>query len=605
MKRWPVEPDAYKELEDKLDGWFILVRDQREVVARCTRSGDKGQYGIGLEAGNYSDPDMPGRLKDEQVLLILNEYGRDRSEDYAALAMAYDAGARTVRVWKPHHLGGPDCPDLKTFDETYGLAESMLAAQPWRYEPAPMRPERRALFPQTDMGNAERFASRFGPGIRYCAPWKQWLWWDGSRWRIDQSREVQANAKETVRGIYEEAQAGGDEGSRTAILRWARKSESSARLKAMIEVAESEPGVPILPAHFDKDPWLFNCPNGTIDLRTGRLKDHRRTDMITCINDVEYHPGAECPLWHDFLHLIFDGNDDVIAFVQRILGMGLSGDVSEQILPIFWGEGANGKSTLLNTWLKVLGPYGFVSPPGLLVKSTGTNHPTEKAALFGKRFVVDFEAEGKLNETLVKQLTGGDRITARRMHENFWDFMPTHKILLCTNAKPMIIEISEAIWRRIKFVEFLVQIAEHRRQADFPRQLEAELPGILAWGVRGCLDWVQHGLQTPQIIKDATAEYKGEENLIENFIEDQCITGGELSVRARMLYTAFRNSLKGFESVIPTETAFGRSMRKLGYDRKTSAGRWYLGIALRRPKNSDQPRGFDDNGRVERDETLF
>jgi putative DNA primase/helicase len=274
-----------------------------------------------------------------------------------------------------------------------------------------------------------------------------------------------------------------------------------------------------------------------------------------------------------------------MGFVQRLFGMALTGDVSEQILPIFFGDGGNGKSTILNALLDILGPdYAIVAPPGLLFKKHSDAHPTAQASLFGMRLVVDLEsAEGaRLNETLVKQLTGSDRISARRMREDFWTFLPTHKLILCTNHQPTVGETKSAIWRRLKLVPFNVEIPEAEQRHDLPQLLRDEFPGILAWAVRGCVEWVSSGLKTPEIIQTATSEYRDAEDMLGQFIKDACITGPNLRVKSTRLYQAFCNSLQQSSNSLISQTSFGRTMVKRGFVRHESHGIWYLDIDLRR-----------------------
>jgi putative DNA primase/helicase len=242
-------------------------------------------------------------------------------------------------------------------------------------------------------------------------------------------------------------------------LDWALKSESAPRINAALDLARSGPGIPILPEEMDRDPWLLNCGNGTVELRTGTLREHRREDLLTRLCPTEYHPDATCPSWLRFLESIFQKDRPLITFVQRLLGYCLTGDVSEQILPIFWGGGANGKSTLVNVILQTLGgDYAMKAPQDLLVVHRGERHPTELADLFRMRLVVTSESsEGaRLNEALIKDLTGGEPIRARRMKEDFWQFDPTHKVMLLTNHKPRVVGTDTAVWRRLRLVPFEV-----------------------------------------------------------------------------------------------------------------------------------------------------
>ena len=285
------------------------------------------------------------------------------------------------------------------------------------------RPEPITIQPQglhlTDTGLAERFAKQHGANVRYLYPWLQWLAWDGKRWNPDCTGIVEQFAKATARSILHEAADEPDGDRCKELTSFALRAESAVRRSAMLRLAQSEPGIPILPDELDRNWWLLNLPNGTLELCDGTLRKHRREDRITKLSPVEYHADAECPTWLQFLADIFRGNVALVNFVQRLLGYCLSGDTSEQILPIFWGTGANGKSTLIGTMLNMLGEDYAIKAANDFLLAKRTEHPTERADLHGKRLVACVETgEGRrLDETLVKDLTGNDKIRARRMRE--------------------------------------------------------------------------------------------------------------------------------------------------------------------------------------------
>jgi P4 family phage/plasmid primase-like protien len=344
-------------------------------------------------------------------------------------------------------------------------------------------------FNLTDLGNAERLVARHGADLRYCHPWGKWLAWDGIRWVVDASGEVERRVIETVRGIYAEAEDATDSTKRRNIAQHAMRSESHLRIEAMMALARSMPGIPVAPDDLDNDTWLLNAQNGAVSLKSAELRPHRREDLITKLAPVEYNGAADAPTWKAALErwLPFEA---LRRFVQRLFGYALTGDVSEQVLPFLHGPGANGKTTMTNTALEMMGDYGQQAAPDLLLAKRGS-HPTELADLFGARLVASVEVEDgrRLAESLVKQLTGGDRIKARRMREDFWEFAPTHKVFLAANHKPVVRGTDHAIWRRIKLVPFDVVIPKGEQDSRLPKKLRAELPGILAWAVHGCLEW--------------------------------------------------------------------------------------------------------------------
>ncbi len=401
---------------------------------------------------------------------------------------------------------------------------------------------------RTDASNAKRIMSRFGGDIHWCDPWQSFLTWDGKRWCADKERGGEAHAKTVAAEQWKTAVMAGkdgtDEDTLTAIINWARRSNSAGGVRDALTMLRSEPGVPIIPSKLDTGPWLLNVNNGTIDLRTGEIREHRREDLITQLAPVEYlHANeAECPTWTAFLDRIFGGKVSLIEFLQRLLGYCLTGRTTEQILPIFHGEGSNGKSTMLNVLLGMLGDYGTKAPPNLLMQKRGESHPTEKAALFAKRFIFDNESDQgrRLNESLVKDLSGSDTITARRMREDFWEFTPTHKIILATNHRPEVRGTDHAIWRRLRLVPFDVVIPKDECDKAMPDKLLAELPGILRWCVEGCLMWQWHGLGEPEEVLAATERYRQSEDQLGRFLAACCVLSENASVGSTVLLNAYR-----------------------------------------------------------------
>jgi P4 family phage/plasmid primase-like protien len=456
---------------------------------------------------------------------------------------------------------------------------------------------RPGAFRLTDLGNAQRMVARHGRDLRYCYPWESWLVWDGRRWKQDDTGEVERRAKETVRSIYDEAAAEADADRRQVLAQHTVRSEAAARIGAMIALATSEPGVPVLPEQLDTHHDLLSCPNGVLDLRTGELRPHRREDLLTKLCSTPFDDAAACPTFEAFILKVFAGDREMVKFVQRLMGRCLTGDVTEQVLGIFWGGGSNGKSTLLNAVQETIGPdFATAAPPQLLM-AKGDRHPCELADLFGRRLMVAMESGkgSRLNETLVKQLTGSDPITARRMRENFWTFKPTHKLILCTNHKPRITGTDLAIWRRVRLVPFQVQFWNPdeaaqpgdyrpeglRQDKGLPAKLWVEAPGILAWLVTGCLDWRENGLGMPPAVAEATASYRDEQDLLGTFLAECCVRGVSYRVRAGWLYEHSRKWAEaGGEKSIPSQRDFGMSMTERGFTRYTDNGTWYKGVAL-------------------------
>jgi len=463
---------------------------------------------------------------------------------------------------------------------------------------------------RTDTGNARRFARRHGAVLRYCGPWEKWLVnEDGRRWQLDLTQRVKELAKETALAMFDDAgrrvaearrqlralaEAGGDEeaegrlGAELAEARrdqaFALKSEAAARVRAMIDLAQGEPGLPIVHQHLDAHPMLLNVENGTIDLRTGELRQHRREDLLTAMAPVAYDEFATCPTWEGMLRTVFAGNEDTIRYVQKLLGYALAGDVREQLLMVCWGTGANGKSTLINTFMGMLGEdYAIKAGRDLFMARKQDNHPAQLARLFGKRLVVAVEThEGaKLDEALVKELTGGDPICARRMCENPWQFDPTHKAFLVTNHKPTITGTDHGMWRRIRLLPFAVRIADEDQDKKLPEKLKAEWPGILGWCLAGCLAWQREGLEAPEEVKAATSAYRDCQDVLGAFISEVCLEHSELKVRCNALYAAYRKWAECAGEGSVTLRRFGEALKERGYESYVSNGTWYKGLGLR------------------------
>jgi len=279
-----------------------------------------------------------------------------------------------------------------------------------------------------------------------------------------------------VASLYQEAARREDQEERKRLGHFALMSENVNRVAAMIRLAQSEAGIPVQPEELDADPWLLNCDNGVIDLRTGALLPHRREYLMTCLAPVKYDPEAGSDLWEKFLWRIFNRNLNLYEFMQRALGYALTGDTREQCFFILWGSGANGKSTLLNTVREIMGTYARHTPTEtLLARNKGSEIPTDVARLDGPRFVTASEVDRgqRLAESLVKALTGRDTVAARFLYGEYFDFVPQFKLFLSTNNKPVIRGVDNAIWRRIMFIPFVVQIPEEEQDKELPEKLKA------------------------------------------------------------------------------------------------------------------------------------
>lgn len=375
----------------------------------------------------------------------------------------------------------------------------------------------------SELGNARRLIAAHGTDLRYAPEWREWLHWDGRRWALDITGEAQRRGKQIAESILDQARIE----AKQDLFKWGIRTQSASGIAHMLELASTEPGIPVLVDQLDADPWLFNTANGTVDLRTGELRAHDRRDLMTKLAPVKYQPDAECPTWKRFLSDVFADDDEVIGFVRRFSGYSLTGMVTEQKMVFCHGTGANGKSTLLNTLRAVTGDYGIQLDPQVLTLAAHDQHPTGLTDLRGARFVSTIETEQgrKLNESLVKQLTGGDPIRARRMHRDYFEFLPSHKLWFAGNHLPRIAGTDVGIWRRLALLPFSVSFAGSRADRDMGERLAAEAPGILAWCVRGCREWQEQGLDVPARIAAATTDYRNTQDHVGRFLADCCVVG--------------------------------------------------------------------------------
>jgi putative DNA primase/helicase len=411
---------------------------------------------------------------------------------------------------------------------------------------------------RTDEGNAQRVVDRHGKDLRYCHSMKQWFVFDGQRWAEDETAEAVRRVKETQAALYcwvvkelaamtKEDAAGDQDKERaskmelTRLIKHCLDWEDARDISRTLQLAASEPTIPIVPAQLDADQFLLNCLNGTLDLRSGKLREHRRGDYLTKLCPVEYQPDAICPRWDAYLQRVQNDDADMIGYLQRVVGYSLTADVREQALWFLYGLGANGKSVFLTTILAMLGDYAIQAISDLLLSKKNESHPTERADLFGRRFVATTEVDNgrHMAEALMKQLTGGEKVRARKMFKDFFEFQPTWKIFLAANHKPVIRGTDHAAWRRIKLVPFTVTIPPEEQDKTLPQKLLAELPGILAWAVRGCLEWQRNGLAEPEDVRAATDAYRAEQDSLAMFINAYCVVGAHARVQASAIHDAY------------------------------------------------------------------
>jgi putative DNA primase/helicase len=382
-------------------------------------------------------------------------------------------------------------------------------------------------FRLTDLGNAERLVHEHGHDLRF-APGLGWFAWDGRRWKRDRDGEVTRRAKRMVRSMYALAGKTEDPDERKRLANWAQQSETKSRLRAAVELAETELAVIVDPDQLDADPWLFNAANGTIDLKTGELREHRRNDLLTRISPVVYDPEARSDLWEAALERATRGKDGLAGFLQRAVGYSATGHTREDKLFFAHGPTATGKSSLLEAIKGAFGEYATTADFETFLKRHGdAGIRNDIARLAGARFVISIEVdEGKaLAEGLVKMLTGGDTVAARFLYHETFEFLPVFKLWLAANTRPKASADDGALWRRILLVPFTEVIPEAERDERIRITLRTSpevQTAILAWAVQGCVEWQQSGLKPPPCVLDYTNEYRAENDPLRDWLADCC-----------------------------------------------------------------------------------
>jgi putative DNA primase/helicase len=441
-------------------------------------------------------------------------------------------------------------------------------------------------FALTDLGNAERMVAAFGQDLRYCHQWKRWLVWDGRRWEGDMNggASVRQMAYDVVRSIYTEAEKETDTDARKAIAGHAVKSESARMIGSMLDLTTAMPGVPCTPEGLDQHTAVINFANGALDLITFEMRDHRRDDLITQVIDIPYDATADCPRWIAFMEEIFQGDVELLRYVTKAVGYALTGETQEKAFFYLHGPGGNnGKSVFVETIARVLGDYAATTPSSSFVNRKDGEIPADLARLKEKRFVTASEiGEGKrLEEELIKQITGGDKIAARHMFSHLFEFTPQFKVWMTGNYTPTIRGTDEAIWSRVKLIPFNYTVPKERRDLNLREKLWEERAGILAWMVDGCMAYRKEGLGSPPAVANAVSEYRDGEDTLGDFVRVMTIVSSGDSVTGLKLYEAYERWAKTNGMKPMTNAMFGRRMKARGVRcERTRTGMVYLDVAI-------------------------
>jgi putative DNA primase/helicase len=419
---------------------------------------------------------------------------------------------------------------------------------------------------------ALRFSNLHGNDLRYTGAWGRWSTWEGARWKPDETYHVFDLARRVCREASSSCQ---DE-------RVAPRIASAATVAAVERLSRSDRRHAATVDQWDKDPWILSTPAGAVDLRTGALRPVAREDYSTRITAVAR--GGDCQLWMEFLSRITNGNAELQQFMQRMCGYALTGVTREHALFFLYGTGANGKSVFLSTISGLMGDYAKIAPIEAFIASASEHHPTDLAGLQGARLVTAVETEDgrRWAESTLKALTGGDRIAARFMRQDFFEFVPQFKLVIAGNHKPSIRTVDEAMRRRFHLLPFTVTIPTTERDPELTEKLRQEWGGILQWAIDGCLAWQREGLHPPDIVRDATADYLAAEDALGRWLEECCASGGQYFATAAVLFGSWcewceRNGERG-----GSQKRFSQNLEARGFARERSAGfRGFGGLAVK------------------------
>lgn len=436
-----------------------------------------------------------------------------------------------------------------------------------------------------ELDAARFFVAQYGERIRYCERLGGWLEWTGSVWKVDGDGEIFRLAHESADRIAEAASKIPDLEERKRALTFAIALRKHRAIENVVAIASTLDDVAIGdPGRFDADSRLLSAANGILDLRNGSLAPHLPSRLMTRTVSVPYEPEARCDRWLQFLDEIFAGDVDLIEFIQRAIGYSLTAETTEQCLFVAYGPGANGKSTFLDVLSRLGGAYCVTASSDTFMQRKAETPSNDLARLRGARIVLTVETgeDRRLDESFVKWTTGGDRVVARFLFREHFEFRPAFKLWLACNHRPIIRGADAGIWRRIRLIPFTQTFAGARCDRQLGAKLESELPGILAWAVRGCAAWQQSGLGIAEAVRSATKSYRGDMDVFGQFLNDRCVRDGLRETRAGEIYAAYRNWAEATGERAQSQRWLGLRLSERGFDSRKSMGfKLWVGIGLR------------------------
>ena len=424
----------------------------------------------------------------------------------------------------------------------------------------------------SDDAIALAFSDQHAATLLFVPEWGHWLRWDGARWARDKTLSVFDLARAVCREQAAAADAKAQRSNPGAAI------ASAQKVAAVEKMARTDRRHARDASLFDADPWALNTPGGVVNLRNGKTRKHRQADLFTKVASVA--PDGDCPAWRAFILQIVQGDAEAAAYLQRWAGYMLTGETREHAIMFVYGPGGNGKGVLMNTLAAMLGDYATTAPMETFMVSHNDRHPTDLAGLRGARLVIAQETEAGrvLAESRVKALTGGDRISARFMRGDFFEFIPAFKLVMVGNHRPVIRNPDDAMRRRLHLLPLtFVPVPPDR---DLSERLKAELPGILAWAIEGCLTWQRETLGLPAVVRDATADYFAEQDLLAQWLAERCeAKRGEVAASAS-LYRSWKKWVEPRGEQPGTNKAFSAALERYHAKKKTNAGAVFEGLRL-------------------------